>query len=240
MGYADHTGTKGIYKVQWINVLNKPTGIDDYGTFGNVSNNTSFDATGHQTMIGNARPWRDEVGDVLSLKVSGTGITDNAAESTIDFDYNAVYSATFAAADMLRKNVQLNHDKDLTSTIYPHIHWMQAKNYSPNFLLGYRWQRNGNEKVTAWTLLKCNNLAFTFSGFTTLHQISYSAGIPVPTGTQLSDIVQFRIYRDTSDASGLFSVTCPYNTGGNASTPILSFDCHFMINSLGSTDELSK
>lgn len=27
---------------------------------------------------------------------------------------------------------------------------------------------------------------------------------------------------------------------GNASTPVLSFDLHFQINSLGSTDELTK
>ena len=73
-----------------------------------------------------------------------------------------------------------------------------------------------------------------------LHQISYSAAIAVPVGTTISDIVQFRIYRDTSNASGEFAGTCPYNTGGNASTGILSFDVHFQINSLGSDDQYTK
>lgn len=200
---------------------------------------TEFLQNGTIRYHGNARPWRDELGDILQIQKQGAGITANVTECTVDFDYNAAYHATPTSADMLYKNVQLNHDKDLSVMVYPHIHWFQAKNYAPNFMYGYRWQINAGAKTTAWTLIKANNLAFSYvSG--TIHQICYSAGIAVPVGSNLSDILQIRIYRDTGNVSGLFAGACPYNTGGNASAQLMSFDTHFMIDSHGSDEELIK
>jgi hypothetical protein len=206
---------------------------------GDANNYTDWDVTGHQTMAGNARPWRDQLTDSLNLKVQGTGISTDTTESLVNFDYNAAYNATPASADYLYCNVQLNHDRYLASSLYPHIHWLQAKNYAPNFLLEYRWQINGGAKVTSWTKLLCNTLAFVYSSGTK-HQISYAAGIAAPVGSAISDIVQFRIYRDTGNVSTLFGGACPYNTGGNASAGVLAFDVHFQIDSLGSTDEYTK
>lgn len=225
--------TKDIYSTA------KVTGTTG-GLFGSASHNTTFQSSGHQVMAGDARPWRDQLADALSLQQSGSGVSVNGADGTVEFTAAAAYNATFSLADALFTNVQLNHDKDLTASIYPHIHWFQAKNYSPNFLLEYRWQINGGAKVTAWTQLACNTLAHTYvSG--TIHQISYSAAIAVPVGTTLSDIVQFRVYRDTGGASTTFSgQTCPYNTGGNAVVGLIAFDVHFMVNSVGSTDEYTK
>lgn len=207
--------------------------------FGSTTDYTQFSTTGHQKMAANARPWRDELSDAVRLEQSGAGVAINPTESTVDFAYNAVYHATFTSADAMYLNLQLNHDKDLTASLYPHIHWFQAKNYSPNMLLEYRWQINGGAQVTAWTKLLCSTLAFTYTSGT-IHQISYSAGIAVPVGTTLSDIVQFRIYRDSGNASTLFVGNCPYNTGGNAAVPVMAFDCHFMTDSLGSNDEYVK
>ena len=210
--------------------------------FGSVDGYTTFSVDGHQEMVGDARPWRDELGDALSIKSSGAGISIDLTESVVNFDFNAAYNANPALADFLYKNVQLNHDRDLTSTIDPHIHWLQAKDYSPNFLLQYRWQINGGQKTTAWTFLKCNVLTFPYTVGQVIHQISHpTAAIVPPAGTNLSDIIQFRIYRDTTNASGEFvGVTDPYNTGGNASAGVLSFDIHFMTNSIGSNEEYIK
>ena len=202
-------------------------------------NYVEFMQNGTIRLHGNARTWKDELGDLLQIQRSGAGITLDLVDSTINFDYNATYNATPANADMLFKNVQLNHDKDLTATLHPHLHFFQSKNYAPNLLFQYRWQANGGAQTTAWTFLKCNNLAFPYvSG--TLNQIAYSDGITPPVGTNLSDIVQFRIYRDTTNASGQFAGNCPYNTGGNASAKMLSFDCHFMSDGTGSDEELVK
>ena len=180
-------------------------------------------------MEGTARPWRDELVDVLSLKVLGTGISENAAEATIDITTAADTS------DYLYGNVQLNHDKDLAASIYPHIHWFQAEDNTPNFLLQYRWQINGGAKTTSWTNLVCTSLVHTYvSG--TIHQIAYSSAISVPVGTTLSDIVQFRIIRDNDNDSTEFGDTDPYT----ATVSIMHFDIHFQINSLGSDDEYTK
>jgi len=64
--------------------------------------------------------------------------------------------------------------------------------------------------------------------------------IASPVGSTLSDVVQFRIYRDTTNASLQFTGTCPYNTGGNASCPVMSFDVHVNIDQVGSTEEYVK
>jgi hypothetical protein len=147
------------------------------------TNYTNWDNTGHQTMYGTARPWRDELTDSLNLKSTGPGVSTSATESVVEFIHTAQVS------DYIYCNVQLNHDKDLTASIYPHIHFFQAENAVPNFCLQYRWQRNLNTKVTDWTYYKCNTLAVAYSAGT-IHQIAHGAAITVPSGTTLSDIVQ--------------------------------------------------
>jgi hypothetical protein len=206
--------------------------VSDTGTrLGDATptNYTQFDSTGHQTMVGTARPWRDELGDALSLKQTGTGVSSNATEGVVEFTTGSNLS------DYLYLNVQLNHDKDLTASIYPHIHFFQAENNVPNFLLQYRWQTNGGAKTTSWTNLKCNTLVFTYTSGT-LNQIAYATAISVPAGTAISDIVQFRVLRDNGNTSTLFSGADPYTTA----VGVTAFDIHFQINSLGSTDEYTK
>jgi hypothetical protein len=198
--------------------------------FGSESHNTNLDTTGHQTMTGNGRPWRDQISDALILKVQGVGISTDAAEGTIVFAANADYNT-----DYLYCNIQLNHDKDLTSSIYPHIHYFQAEDHIPNFLLEYRWQINLGTKVTSWTKLKCNTNAIAYTS-ETINNIAYASAITVPEGTTLSDIVQFRIYRDTTNDSTSFTGADPYT----AAVHITSFDIHFQLNSIGSTDEYTK
>lgn len=203
--------------------------------FGDVlgGNYTKFDNTGHQTMAGDARPWRDETGDALALQKTGSGVSFNLSDGTVDFATNAQM-----ASDYVIKNVQLNHDRDPTTNIYPHIHFFQAENSVPNFLLQYRWQVNGSTITTSWTSLKCNTLAFSYSSGT-IHQIaSTAAGIAVPGGTTISDIVQFRICRDTDNDSGEFGA--PGNDPYSVTVGILSFDVHIQLNSTGSTDQYGK
>ena len=92
-----------------------------------VSHYTSWDITGHQTMVGNARPWRDELLAATSLQRSGAGVSASVEEDTVDFAYNAAYHATFGSADAMVASAQLNHDKDLASLVYPHIHWWRNR-----------------------------------------------------------------------------------------------------------------
>jgi hypothetical protein len=193
------------------------------------TNYTNFDSTGHQTMVGNARPWRDQVNDALGIKQNGNDVTTNSTESTVEF------STTADLNDYLHVNIQLNHDKDLTSSIYPHIHFFQDQNAVPNFLLQYRWQVDLASKTTAWTNLKCNTLAVSYTAGT-INQIAYANPISVPVGSTLSDIVQFRVIRDNANTSTVFSGADPYS----GAVGITSFDIHFQINSLGSDEQYSK
>lgn len=198
-------------------------------TIGPPADQPAFDATGHQTMKGDARPWRDELSDAINLKSQGVGVSVNATESVVEFIHTAQMN------DYLFANVQLNHDRDPISEIHAHIHFFQAENAVPNFMLQYRWQINGGAKTTAWTPIKCNTLAFPYSSGT-IHQIAGGANITPPVGTQLSDIIQFRVIRDHDNASTLFTGEDPYT----ATVGVLAFDIHFQTNSIGSTDEYTK
>lgn len=176
-----------------------------------------------------SRAWRDELGDAVNLQVVGVGLSRNATEATADFATSANLS------DYLYANIQLNHDRAFSSSIFPHIHYFQAENNVPNFLLQYRWQVNGAAKVTSWTNLICNNSAFTYTSGT-IHQIAYSAGISSPVGSTVSDIVQFRIIRDNANTSGAFAGADPYT----ATVGVLSFDVHLELDSNGSMAQYSK
>ena len=203
------------------------------GQFGNVAGGhySEFEADGTLEAIGDARTIRDELGDVTTLRVVGTGVAENDAEATMDFSTLANLS------DYIYTNVQLNHDRDLSANIYPHIHWFQAETNVPNFLLQYRWQTNAGAKVTSWTDLKCNTAVHAWTSGT-IHQICRTAsGIAVPAGTTLSDIIQFRILRDNAPTSAEFGgVADPYT----ATVGVLSFDVHIVTNTLGSRSEYSK
>lgn len=202
--------------------------VVEWGQFGGPSDQTAFDLTGHQTMTGNARPWRDELGDVTRLRTVGPGVSGDDVEGSI------VFVAAANLSDYAVTNVQLNHDRDLAVGIYPHIHYWQTTAAVPNWLLEYRWQRNGAAKVTAWTRAAWSAQAFTWTAGA-LNQIAAFPAI-VQAGSGISDVVQLRILRDSTNASGLFAGADPVAAPVHAT----SFDVHMQINSLGSTDEYAK
>lgn len=169
------------------------------------------------------------MGSVTRLRVVGVGLALNDTEGTADFATNANLS------DYLWDNTQLNHDRDFSSPIHPHIHWFQAQNNTPNWLLHYRWHLNGGAKVTSWTYLPCNTNAFAYTSGTIL-QISYGAAIVAPASSNVSDIIQFRIYRDNANTSAQFGGADAYS----AVAGMLSFDCHIELDSNGSIAEYHK
>ncbi len=160
---------------------------------GSTTNYTKIDSAGHQTMVGNGRPWRNELGSLLEQKRKGARVAEDLDEGTVLFPDSCV-----VADDWIILNLELNHDKDLTAAISPHLHWFQASSNVPNWLLQYRWQVQGAAKTTAWTSAKYTAHATTYvSG--TLNQITKWTAIAVPSGTALGDIVQIRLLRDTAN-----------------------------------------
>ncbi len=170
------------------------------------------------------------LGDITGVKTSGAGVSINTNENTLEF----VDSANLS--DYAYFNYQLSHKWKNGSDVSPHIHFEQANANVPNFMIQYRWQRQGQAKTTAWTNLKLNVSVFTYvSG--TLNQISNGANIAPPTGYgQVSDIIEMRLIRDTANASGLFAGADPYS----GTVAITSMDLHYECDTLGSRTEYTK
>ena len=206
--------------------------LDVKGTarFGDSTTNyTQFEADGTMKMVGNATVYDDLTGDITRTKTVGIRVTLNDTENTIDFNNACTLS------DYLFLNYQMSHKWEAGSTLFPHIHYEQSNNNIPNFLFQYRWQRQGQAKTTAWTNAICNVNVFTYTSGT-LNQIADSVSITPPTNYGMSDIIEFRIIRDTANASGLFAGADTY-TG---TVSITSVDIHYKMDTLGSRTEYTK
>ena len=198
------------------------------GKFGGTENRSYFDENGVLRMTGDATVYDDLSASALTLQKQGTGVDVNAVEACVE------YLSSANMSDYMVQSIQLKHSIKLSSPIYPHIHYLQTSPGAPNWLLQYRWQINGGVAVTDWTNHKCATLAFEYiSG--SINQIAYSLPILAPVGSTLSDIIEFRIVRDTTNATGLFGADPVSGT-----VRVRSFDIHYMMDSLGSDKEYEK
>jgi hypothetical protein len=213
----------------WDNATSKFDFIQVYGKFGDVAggNYAEFEADGTLKFNGTATTFDDITFDAMNIKATGPGISVNTTELTVDF------TSTADDADFLYVNVQLPHARKLTSKIYPHIHWNQAQNAVPNFAIEYRWQVNLEDKTTAWTPLKMNTPVDAYVSGTKNQICGTVAGITPPAGDKISDVIQFKIYRDTQNDLGL-SYTADLYTG---TVSVMQFDCHIEKDSNGSREE---
>lgn len=202
---------------------------------GTAANYTGFDENGQMKAYGDATAFKDLLAPSENIKVNGVGIVANATEGVINFQTTAVFNANPALADYGYFNFQINHDWKAGSVIKPHIHFWQTNAAMPNWLMEYRWQVNGSAKNATWTKLACNTAVFTYTSGT-LNQIARTASGITPASYNISDIFQLRIYRDTTNASTVFTGTDV--THGDAL--VSSIDVHLEIDMLGSATEYSK
>jgi len=204
--------------------------LKEGGPIGDGVNYTEFASDGTLTQSGTATTFNDLQGSVLSLKQLGSGVSTNSTENTAEFTTEANLS------DYLYDNYQLNHAWLLGSDLNLHIHWEQTSADTPNMLARYRWQKQGDAKTSTWTDHVIGTNAFTYPGSGTINQISHGDLITPPTGYGLSDVVQIRVLRDNSNASGLFAGADSY-----AGAWSISFiDIHIQTDALGSNTEFSK
>ena len=80
-----------------------------------------------------------------------------------------------------------------------------------------------------------NTNVFTYTSGT-LNQISHCGGITPPSGSSLSDIIEIRIIRDSTNSTGLFTSVDVYS----GTVSIKSADIHYEIDTLGSRTEYTK
>lgn len=202
--------------------------------FGDYPNNyAEFEADGTLEFNGDATTWRDELGPLLGsrLESPGSDIVQNLTEGSITFKDSAVYPTDFVSYTL-----QVNHDWLVQSAVEFHVHWWQANAQAANWLIGYRWQVNGQAKTAGWTLVPLTSLVFSYSAGT-LNQISDAAStITPPAAAQLSDIFQVKLYRDYTNASTLFAGA--ETTGLDVDA--MSADMHRRSDTLGSRQEYVK
>lgn len=213
---------------RWIN-SNNLTSL----TIGNVEsgNYSEFTSDGAYIAKGNATCFRDELHDLIKSASNnpGSSLVYDFVESTLVFKTSAVIT------DYAVMNVQINHDWKLGTQIEPHIHWFQTENNTPNWLIQYRWQANSEQKTNTWINVKYSQNTFAYTSGT-LNQITAFTPIIPPANSNLSDIIQFRIMRDTTNVSGLFTGADTYSTNAAGT----SFDIHIEIDMLGSNSRYAK
>lgn len=186
---------------------------------------TEVEADGTIVNYGDATTYRDEYTALIGSKLESPSshITQNTAEGSMTFDDTSTLS------DYLVMVPQLNHDRLIGSDINIHIHWWQTSSNVPNWLVQYRWQQNGEAKVTSWTSVAYISNAFTYvSG--TLNQISTFGTQSPGVDDGISSILQLRLLRDTNNDSGLFAGTDPLTGDVDA----VSFDVHIECDMGGS------
>ena len=196
---------------------------------GDADNNVELTANGLK-FNGTATVFDDMRYDALNLNQTGPGLTLNLTEAV------AVFASNANQLDYMVVSMQMSHGRKNGATIYPHIHFEQNQNAIPNFALQYRWQKVMGEKVTAWTPLACNVQTQPYSGTTKMNISKTSAGITPPAGDDVSDILQVRIIRDTTNALGLGFLADPFSGSVNVN----SFDCHIEFDAFGSDEEYTK
>jgi len=176
--------------------------------------------------------WKDDLKALLGqrLESPSSNIVQNLAEGTVDFHSDAIFGTDFVVI-----NHQLNHDWKEGTIIRPHIHWFQLTSATPNWIISYRWQVNGQQKETSWVNQKYESNTFTYSSGT-LIQITTFGDITPPSNAKISAILQIRLSRDTTNASGLFAGVDPLaDTIG-----VINEDVHYQIDSVGSIQEYIK
>ena len=209
------------------------------------TNYTQFDSTGHQTMVGTAKPWED-----LRIEPSArtTGANAPTFEKWLDDvagSSRGVYLYSFDdAAGGSEKEVffsmQMPHAWD-GGPIEIHVHWIgdvDDTTADPRWGLEYAWKDIGEVFGDTTTVYSDGTHIATAGADANVtakkHYITKMGTFtPGATADGLSSIFIGRLFRDSANAADT------YNAAG-AKCGLLYIDAHYQINSLGSTDEYTK
>lgn len=202
-----------------------------FGELGNGSA-TEFESDGTLKCNGDATTFMDEKGELVGRAVNSVNgrIYANFDELTVVYKTTAIYDTDFVGMA-----IQLNHYRKLGAKIFPHLHWEQAQDNIPNWVIAYRYQIQGQEKNPTWTVVKWDRNVFTWNTGT-LNQIVSFGRITPPSGDGPSDILELKLYRDTNDDTDLFGFTDPYDRDVHA----VSLDVHIEVDCMGSHTEYVK
>lgn len=187
---------------------------------------TEIENDGTSQAKGDATCWDDLRGSLIGRRLSST-------PGTLDYDWeeNSIVMSPngdiSSADDRAVFNYQYPHAAVEDGVMNLHVHWTQPNATVRTFTVQYRIQKNGAEKVTAWTTVNTDsggvNDAFPYvSG--SLNQITRIVDIDM-TNAGISATVQFRFTRSDSNAGDIEATFV---------------DAHVELDMLGSRSEFVK
>jgi len=191
-----------------------------------------IDENGILRLYGAARAWHDELRPLIGERLTTPAgrIDYNFDKIGVDFQDNAQYPDDFVAL-----TIQLDHDWSQGDDLDLHLHWGQESADVPNWLIGWRIYDNGEDHTGAFTLAKYIDLKFAYAA-SPIMQISDLADIDASSLTGVSAFLDVHIYRDTTNASGLFAGADPLVGDAFAK----EFDVHLRRDGFGSDLEYTK
>lgn len=214
-------------------------GVAQVGT--PASNYTQFDLTGHQTMVGDAQPWDDLRVEPVARTTGSNAPTFEKWLDDSGGTSRGVYLYSFDDANAgsekeVHFTMQMPHGWN-GGDIHIHVHWIGAvadTTAEPRWGLEYAWKEIG-EVFGDTTIVYAATKYPTDADVTAFkHYLTeFSATSPGSTADGLSSVLIGRLFRDSANAADTYNAT-------GAKCGLLYIDAHYQLNSIGSTDELSK
>lgn len=192
---------------------------------------TTIEQNGTTVNTGTALTWVDSLHPLIGQRLfSAAGRIDyNYDEVAVKFQSNCRYPDDFMCI-----LAQINHDWAVETDITGHMHWIQDSAAVPNWLIRYRWHENG-ETTPAWINVALTNSIYTYVAGTILQihdgMVADATGI-----ITVSNLIDIKIYRDVTNASGLFVGA----EGAPADQLAKEFDLHYLVDMSGSRAEYDK
>jgi hypothetical protein len=124
--------------------------------------------------------------------------------------------------------IQMPHDWQEGTNIRPHVHWAPTTTGSGAVMWGLEYTfANINAVFPAPTTIYCTGSA---AGVAWTHQITGFTDEISGSGKTLSCVMMCRLFRNATHGDDTYAANCA----------MIGFDCHYIKNSLGSTQELVK
>jgi hypothetical protein len=225
-----------VYAVGGTKIDSPATYIGDGGT----TNYSQFDATGHLTFAGTAKPWNDMLIEPVA-RTTGTNAPtfekwyDDAAGTS-----RGVYLYSFddAAAGSEKEvffNMQMSHAWD-GGNVQFHVHWIGAVDdttATPRWGLEYVWREPGGTYSDTTIVYATGNHLSEADITANKHYITAFAALsPGSTADDLSSVLIGRLFRNSSNAADTYNAT-------GAKCGLLYIDAHYQLARIGSNDEYS-
>ena len=199
-----------------------------------------FDATGHLTMTGAAKPWTDLRIEPAVRQAAGTGVPafekyfDNAAGTSKGVYLYSFTNETVAGNEKeIFFTMQMPHEWDF-GNIEMHVHWIPATSENTVDVvwgLEYAWHKIGSVFADTTIITATAHVPDNANLTAGMHYLTDFAAISPGTNADgLSSILIGRIFRNSSAAGDTYTGKCG----------MLYIDAHFQLSSMGSTDEYTK